>query len=122
MSVSLFQDLLLHRVKRHADFVKRFKLGWGISIYEELKNKLSQVWELIRNDDERQQLSYAAVVRKGVIPSRFAYMYKIYIPCHLTTFEVFANHKTLHTVQEPPLYTSLGPSTRKARWLDLQNN
>ncbi|KAF8596109.1 hypothetical protein BDV93DRAFT_563655 [Ceratobasidium sp. AG-I] len=69
MSVSSFQQHLLHRIKCHAKFVKRLKLGLGTGIYEELKDKLSQVWELIRNDDERQELSYAAVVRKGAIPS-----------------------------------------------------
>ena len=74
MTVSSFQQHLLHRIERHAQFVKRLKLGLGTGIYEELKDKLSQVWELIRNDDEGQHLSYAAAARKGVIPSRFAHI------------------------------------------------
>lgn len=70
-SVSSFQDHLLSRIQGHAAFVTSLQLGLGSSIYQELKGKLSQVWELIRNDDEYLPLlSYAAVARKGVFPAR----------------------------------------------------
>ncbi|KAG8708042.1 hypothetical protein FRC08_000136, partial [Ceratobasidium sp. 394] len=51
MTVSKFQQHLLKRIRDHAERVESFKLGSAAKIRDEMENKISQVWGLIRPDD-----------------------------------------------------------------------
>ncbi|KAG8708542.1 hypothetical protein FRC09_001201 [Ceratobasidium sp. 395] len=52
MSVSRFQDCLLDRIRDHSKRVESYWLGNASEIQTELKEKLSQVWALMRSDKE----------------------------------------------------------------------
>ncbi|KAG9096043.1 hypothetical protein FRC06_009132, partial [Ceratobasidium sp. 370] len=51
VSLSLFQKHLLNRIRLHAQRVESFKLGRATRIQDDLEDKISQVWVLVRNDD-----------------------------------------------------------------------
>ncbi|KAG9122590.1 hypothetical protein FRC07_000970 [Ceratobasidium sp. 392] len=54
MSVSAFQEHLLERIRLHSERVESFGLGNAARIRNELEDKMSQVWALIRNNDDRE--------------------------------------------------------------------
>ncbi|KAG9119107.1 hypothetical protein FRC07_006040, partial [Ceratobasidium sp. 392] len=59
MSVSEFQERLLERIQLHSERVESFRLGNAAHIRSELEDKMSQVWALIRNNDDKEcELEY----------------------------------------------------------------
>ncbi|KAG9123562.1 hypothetical protein FRC07_014736 [Ceratobasidium sp. 392] len=77
MSVSAFQDHLLERIKLHSRRVESFGLGQAAHIREELEEKLSQVWALVRNDDDKDWAPAEPVVTFNpvVAPPETAFEY-----------------------------------------------
>ncbi|KAG8735162.1 hypothetical protein FRC10_010917 [Ceratobasidium sp. 414] len=53
MSVSKLQHHLLTRIRLHAERVELFRLGSAARIQDELEDRMSQVWALVRPDDTK---------------------------------------------------------------------